>query len=117
MTFYVNKLFDHPIGAHSIGARVVLPEFFLRNQGLVCLIGGSHGPYEDNLCFFLCLAVHRGAPVTDVEVPAKTYYLQYLQHQDMIPADLKGVTLDDLVVLERVFSLNVYVYDYRTRMS
>jgi hypothetical protein len=48
--------------------------------------------------------------MTDVEVPAKTYYHQYLQHQDMTPADFKGVTLDDLVVLEQVFSLNVYVY-------
>ena len=26
-------------------------------------------------------------------------------------ADFKGVTLDNLVVLEQVFSLNVYVYD------
>ena len=26
-------------------------------------------------------------------------------------ADFKGVTLDDLVVLEQVFSLSVYVYD------
>jgi hypothetical protein len=29
----------------------------------------------------------------------------------MTPADFKGVTLDDLEVLEQVFSLNVYVYD------
>ena len=29
----------------------------------------------------------------------------------MTPADFKGVTLDDLVELEQVFSLNVYVYD------
>ena len=29
----------------------------------------------------------------------------------MTPAGFKGVTLDDLVVLEQVFSLNVYVYD------
>jgi hypothetical protein len=29
----------------------------------------------------------------------------------MTPADFKGVTLDDLVILEQVFSLNVYVYD------
>lgn len=108
MTFYVNKLFEHPIGA-----RVVVPDFFLRNQGLVCLVGGSTGPYEDNLCFFRYLAVHRGTPVKDVEVPAKTYYHQYLQHQDMTPADFKGVTLDDLVVLEQVFSLNVYVYDLK----
>ena len=49
--------------------------------------------------------------MTDVEVPAKTYYHQYLQHQDMTSADFKGVTLDYLVVLEQVFSFNVYVYD------
>jgi hypothetical protein len=49
--------------------------------------------------------------VQDLETPAKTYYRQCLQQQDMTPADFKGVTLDDLVVLEQVFSLNVYVYD------
>jgi len=106
VTFYVNKLFDHPIGA-----RVVFPDHILKNKAVVALVSGSNGPYTDNLCFFRCLAVHRGAPVTDVEVPAKTYYRQYLQQQDMTPADFKGVTLDDLVVLEQVFSLNVYVYD------
>jgi hypothetical protein len=29
----------------------------------------------------------------------------------MTPADFKGVALDELVVLEQVFSLNVSVYD------
>jgi hypothetical protein len=95
-----------------IGARVVLPDFFLRNQGLVCLVGWSNGSHEDNLCFFRCLAVHRGTPnVKALEAPTKTYYSQYLQQQDITPADFKGVTLDDLVVLEHVFRLNVYVYD------
>ena len=105
VTFYVNKLFDHPIGA-----RVVVPDFFLRNQGLVCLVSGYHGPYGNNLCFFRCLAVHRGTPdVKALDVPAKTYYHQYLQHQDMTPVDLKGVMLVDLVVLEQLFNLNVYI--------
>jgi hypothetical protein len=67
--------------------------------------------------FFRCLVVHRGAPVTNVETPTKTYYRQYLQQQDMTPADFKGVTLDDLVVLEQVFSLNVYVYDLQKNRS
>jgi hypothetical protein len=50
------------------------------------------------------------APIKQL-VDIKPYYRQYLQEQDMTPADFKGVTLDDLVVLEQVFSLNVYVYD------
>jgi hypothetical protein len=57
VTFYVNKLFDLPIGA-----RVVLPDHILKNKAVVALVTGAHGPYTDNLCFFRCLAVHRGTP-------------------------------------------------------
>jgi hypothetical protein len=84
----------------------------LKNKAVVAFVGGSNGPYTVNLCLFCYLAIHRGAPdVKALETPTKKYYRQYLQQQGMIPADIKGVTLDDLVVLERVFSLNVYVYD------
>jgi hypothetical protein len=86
VTFYINKLIQNPIGA-----RVVPPDFFLRNQGLVCLVGGSNGPYTDNICFFRCLAVHRGAPVKDLEVPTKTYYHQYLQYRQMASKDFQSV--------------------------
>jgi hypothetical protein len=61
-------------------------------------------PTQTTYVFFRCLAVHRGVvDVQDLETPAKTYYRQYLQQQDMTPADFKCVTLDDLVVLEQVF--------------
>jgi hypothetical protein len=64
------------------------------NKAVVALVGGSHGAYTDNLCFFRCLAVHRGVVgVQDLETPAKTYYRQCLQQQDMTLADFKGVTL------------------------
>jgi hypothetical protein len=98
VTFYVNKLFDHPIGA-----RVVLPDYILKNKAVVVLVTRANGPYTDNLCFFRCLVVHRETPdVQALEATAKTYYRQYLQQQDMTPADFKSVTLDDLVVLEQV---------------
>ena len=68
--------------------------------------------YTDNLCFFRCLAVHRGAPdIQALEVPAKTYYHQYLHYRQMTSKDFQGICLDDLMVLEELFSLNVYVYD------
>jgi hypothetical protein len=57
VTFYLNKLIQHPIGA-----RVVLPDHILKNRAVVALVGGAHGPYTDNLCFFRCLVVHRGTP-------------------------------------------------------
>jgi hypothetical protein len=97
-----------------IDARVVLPNHILRNKAFVALVVGSNGPHEDNICFFRCLAVRRGTPnVQALEAPIKTYYRQ----QDMTPAYFKGVTLDDLVVLEQVFRLNVYVYDLQKNRS
>jgi hypothetical protein len=48
---YVNKQFDHPIGA-----RVVLPDHILKNKAVVALVGGSSGPYTENLCFFLMIS-------------------------------------------------------------
>jgi hypothetical protein len=51
VTFYVNK-----INEHSIGASVLLPDYILKNPGLY---------NDDNLCLFRCLAVHREAPVSD----------------------------------------------------
>jgi hypothetical protein len=56
-TFYLSKLIQY-----SIGARVVLPDHILKKKAVVALVGGAHGPYEDNLCFCRCLAVYRGAP-------------------------------------------------------
>jgi hypothetical protein len=108
VTFYLHKLIQH-----LIGATVVLPDHILKNRALVAFVGGSHGPYTDNLYFFRCLAVQSGAPVTNVEVPTKTYYHQYLQYRQMASKDFQDVCLDDLMVLEQLFSLNVYVYDFQ----
>jgi hypothetical protein len=68
VAFYVNKLFNHPIGAI-----VVLPDYILKNKAVVALVGGSNGFYTYNLCFFRSLAVHRGAPdVKALETATKT---------------------------------------------
>jgi hypothetical protein len=75
----------------------------------VCFVGGAHEPYEDNLCFF---SRTPGAPdVKALEVPANTYHHQYLQYRQMASKDFQSVCLDDLMVVEQLFSLNVYVYD------
>ena len=89
VTFYLNKLIQHPIGA-----RVVLPDFFLRNQGLVCLAGGAHGPYEDNLCFF---SVHGSSRCQNLRSS-----IQYvLPPVPAVQTDgFQGVYLDDLMVSE-----------------
>ena len=49
--------------------------------------------------------------VKALEVPAKTCYHQYLQYKQMTSKDFQGVCLDDLMVLDQLFRLNLYVYD------
>jgi hypothetical protein len=104
VTFYVNKINEHPIGAS-----VLLPDYILTNTGVIALITGSHGSYNDDLCLLRCLVVHRGAPVRDVESPTKTYVHQYLQHKEKSPNKSKGVTIEDLQDIEQFYEINIFV--------
>ena len=57
VTFFVSKLKGHPIGTGS-----KLPKFILKNKSMKAL-NRDHQTgklYNDNLCFFRCLAVHNG---------------------------------------------------------
>jgi hypothetical protein len=42
VTFYANKINEYPIGVN-----VLLPDYVLRNPGVVALITGSNGIYND----------------------------------------------------------------------
>ena len=109
VTFYVNKINEYPIGAS-----VLLPDYVLRNPGVVALITGSNGIYnDDDLCLCICLAVHRGAPVSDVESPAKTYFHQYLQHTRKSPNKFKGVAIEDVQNIETLYAINMFVYELK----
>ena len=98
VTFYVNKINEHPIGVS-----VHLPDYFLKNPGVVALITGSHEPYNDDLCLFRCLILHRGAPGRDVESPAKTYFHQYLKNKQKSPNTFKGVAIEDLQDIDKFY--------------
>jgi hypothetical protein len=62
-------------------------------------------PYEDKLCFFLCLALHRGCHPHNLERDTKHFYEQYSEDDDF-----EGVSLEELPKLEKLFELNIYVY-------
>ena len=108
VTFYVNNINEHPNGAS-----VLLPDYILKNAGVVALITGSHEPYNDDLCLLRCLAVHRGAPVRDVESPTKTYFHQYLQHKQTSPNKSNGVAIEDLQDIEQFYEINIFVYELK----
>ena len=80
-TFYVTKLRDHPIGRS-----VRLPKYVLENRAIVSLDCDKNTglPYEDKLCFFRRLALHKGCHP----------YHFYEQYDDS--DDFDGVALEAL---------------------
>ena len=101
-TFYVTKLRDHPIGRS-----VRLQRYVLENPVIVSLHCDKNTglPYEDKLCFFRCLALHKGCQSKNIERDTQHSYEQYSEDDDF-----DGVTLEELPELEKLFQLNIYVY-------
>ena len=74
-TFYVTKLRDHPIGRSTC-----LPKYVLENPAIVSLDCNKRTgiPYEDKLCFFRCLALHRGCHPHNIILNATLSMLRIL---------------------------------------
>ena len=97
VTFFVNKIVDHPIGCVGI----VLPPHIKRNKSIIGLETDGNGrPYIDNLCLFRCLALHLGREAAAL----------YAEYTDTPVRHFAGVTLDELDKVETTFDVNVCVY-------
>ena len=70
--FYINHLQDAPLGAP-----IPLLDVIMNNHGL------ANVSAEDNLCFFQCLAVFRGANCRDCNRFAKQLFYEYCSHFDV----------------------------------
>lgn len=105
MTFFVTKLRLHPIGRSTL-----LPSF-IHNKAVVSLECDQKSgvPYNDNLCFFRCLAVHNGCHTENLSRDTKHYFERYVQNRSS-PRPFCGVTLQELPELEKLFEVNIFVY-------
>ena len=106
VTWFVWKLRDHPIGRGSH-----LPGYIAENHGLAPLDRNHNTgkPYEDNLCFFRCLALHNGCHTKNLERDAQYYYQQY-RDAGMGKKRFHDVKLSELDELEKVYEVNIQVY-------
>ena len=64
VTWFVWKNRDQPIGRGTF-----FPSYIAENHGIAALDHNHQTgkPYEDNLCFFRCLAVHNGCHTKNLE--------------------------------------------------
>ena len=105
--FYVTHLYNTPIGTS-----IVLPTYLKNNKGLISLVNSRHTghPYNDNLCFFRCLALQRGAHVCRLETQTKELFKLYCEKVAITPSEFEGVTLGQLESLSQLFGVGVHVY-------
>ena len=108
VTFFVNRIIDHPIGCVR---STPLPLYIKKNKAVIGLEKEPNNSkrYNDNLCFFRCLALHRGCDRYRLEPEVKTLYEAYDQY-DVPMEEFDGVTLDNLYRVETTFQTNVCVY-------
>ncbi|XP_078701249.1 uncharacterized protein LOC144927591 [Branchiostoma floridae x Branchiostoma belcheri] len=105
VTFYIHKIKDHPIGAPG-----TVPEYITKSRSIIALLGDKLGPYNDKLCFFRCLALHRHCDRTNLERATKTLHHEYLAWAGKTAKQFKGVSLKHLNDLEALFKVDIYVY-------
>ena len=98
VSLYINRLKDHPIGRQRCGHST--PRFIAKNKGLDNLTTNLRG--DDNLCLFRCLAKHMGKD------DDKAAYL--CRKAGFNPFLFKGLGLDELYIVERKFSIQIWVY-------
>ena len=119
LTFYFTKL----KGVGRVGAGdIVLPNRIRGSRSIVCLTRNKHTgrPYDDNLCFFRCLALLERCRCGEgrcgcVSVSERLVVKLYDAYKCCTgitcePSDFPGVTLADLVTLERAFDVRITVF-------
>ena len=84
VTFFVNRIIDHPIGCVQA---TPLPAYIKKKKSVIGLeTEPNHNKrYNDNLCLFRCLALHRGCDLYRLEPAVKKLYETY--DRDHVPME------------------------------
>ena len=108
ITFYVTKL-----SGIAIGAPTNLPEYLLRNKGLVSLIKSKKTgkPFNDKLCFFRSLALFRGFHLRALENETKRLMKEYCERVGIEVSNFNGISLDQLEDASKIFDIGINVYN------
>ena len=108
VAFHVYSLLDRPI---ERGDKGKLPKWVVENRGLDPLEKNYNTGklYNDNLCYFRCLARHLVCSLKNLESKTKelaSRYFAAMKH----PETFIGVRLSDLLTIDKVFGIQTFVY-------
>ena len=91
----------------------ILANFVMDNPWVHALIRNfkTGKMYDDNLCLFRCLALHRGNKITALEKKTLNLFRCYCNYFQISPTNFSGVTLAELDQIENLFHCNIMVYN------
>ena len=109
LTVFAALLKDIPMGCRD----AVLPDPLLKNHTVICLTfeQNTRQPYNDNLCLFRALALHLHGNEKLEEETCKLFNLYLEKRGGIEPAPFQGVCMDDILLVEDLIQVNIFLYD------
>ena len=109
LTFFASLFEDVPMGCKD----TVLPEPIFKNHNVNCLTfeRNTRQTYNDNLCLFKTLALHSQGNEKLKEETSKIFNLFLNNSEDEGVLKFHGVNLNDILKVEDVLQLNIFLYD------
>lgn len=90
----------------KIGCNINLPDFIKKKKNIVGLEG-----YNDNLCFWRCLAIHKFNTKSDKSsTKARELFRQYYDHKDY--KKYEGINLAEIPLIEDFFKININIFQF-----
>ena len=96
---------------YPLGNPPRLPEYIKNNRYIIALENDQNDAkrYNDNLCFFRCLAIGKfGKTYHNCDQKAKELFNQHCEHFQVNPQDFKGVELTDFPQLEKYHETQLF---------
>ena len=116
ISFYLYKM----TGVNRVGnAEEGMPSYLLRNKHVLCLLTDAKTgeEYDDNLCFFRCLALAVDCRCSDQcscvapkRKTTKELFHRFLDDRKMTESAFYGINESDLLNLERIFDVSITVF-------
>ena len=108
VTIFAALLKNIPMGCPDS----VLPEPLLKNHSVNCLLSNKDKePYKDHLCLFRALAMYMNGH-KDLDSHTSRYFTEFISKSGYDPKNFRGVSVEDLSVVEEIVQRNIFIYDF-----
>ena len=95
----------------------VLPEPLLRHTQVNCLLSNKDKePYKDHLCIFRALVMNMNGH-NNLDSHTSRYSTEFVSKSGYDPKSFRGVSVEDLPVVEEIVQRNIFIYDFDLQIS